>query len=75
MILITVILIVMDVLWAMTMRNVWASKPWNNHTRWVVFDYMRDFVLILSYLNVGVKVSKILSFFSKQIINSFFHGI
>ena len=58
MILITVILIVMDVLWCITMRNVWASQPWNNHTRWAVLDYLRTLTLIFSYVNIAVKVSK-----------------
>ena len=47
----------MDVLWVLTMRSVWASKPYNNHTSWAVFDYMRSITLLFSYINIGVKVS------------------
>ena len=57
MLLITVTLIVMDVLWAITMRNVWNSKPWDNHTRWAVFDYLRTITLIASYVSIIIKVS------------------
>ena len=58
MLLITVVLIVMDILWVITMRNVWNSKPWDNHTRWAVFDYLRTVTLLASYINIIVKVSK-----------------
>jgi len=46
----------MDIFWCITMRSVWASKPWNNHTTWAVFDYLRTVTLILSYVNIGIKV-------------------
>ena len=63
MLLITVVLIVMDILWVITMRNVWNSKPWDNHTRWAVFDYLRTITLLASYINIIIKVSKhIISF-------------
>ena len=53
----TGVLIVMDILWCLTMRNVWASKPFKNGTSWAIFDYLKSFTLICSYVNIGVKVS------------------
>ena len=58
MMLITVTLIVMDILWVITMRNVWNSKPWDNHTRWAVFDYLRTVTLLASYISIIIKVSE-----------------
>ena len=45
----------MDIIWCMTMRSVWSSKPLNNKTNWPVFDYLRTITLIISYINVVVK--------------------
>ena len=53
----TGVLIVMDILWCLTMRNVWASKPFKNSTSWAIFDYLKTFTLICSYINIGIKVS------------------
>ena len=52
---ITILLIIMDFIWCFTMRSVWANKPINNKTNWPVFDYLRTFTLILSFVNIGVK--------------------
>ena len=54
--LINFVLIILDVLWCLTMRNVWASKTWNNHTTFAVFDYLRQITLFFSYVNVIIKV-------------------
>ena len=52
---VTVALIVMDIFWVMTMRQVWSKKPSNNKTTWAMFDYLRTFTLILSWINIFVK--------------------
>ena len=52
---ITILLIVMDILWVMTMRQVWASKPSNNKTTWTVFNHLRTFTLVFSYINILIK--------------------
>ena len=48
-------LIAMDIFWAVTMTSVWESKPFKNSTGWGVFDALRTFTLIMSYINIGVK--------------------
>ena len=45
----------MDVLWCMTMRNVWASKPFKNASSVGWFDYLRTITLYTSWVNVGIK--------------------
>ena len=52
---ITGTLIAIDIFWIIVMRSTWASKPFNNHTGWAVFDFLRTFTLIASAVNVGVK--------------------
>ena len=53
---VTVSLIIMDVLWCMTMRNVWASNPFKNASSVGWFDYLRTITLYTSWVNVGIKV-------------------
>ena len=52
---VTVALIIMDVLWCMTMRNIWASKPFKNASSVGWFDYLRTITLFTSWINVAVK--------------------
>ena len=54
--LVTGVILVMDVIWVLAMRSVWGSKPFNNHTTYAVFDYLRTFVLLVSYINIIVKI-------------------
>ena len=61
----------MDIFWCITMRSVWASKPWNNHTTWAVFDYLRTITLILSYVNIGIKIVIILALMQIKNPNEF----
>lgn len=52
---ITALTIIMDILWCLTMSNVWAGKPSKNASAWAGFDHIRSFTLFLSYLNVMLK--------------------
>ncbi len=52
---VTVALIIMDIFWCLTMRQVWSKKPSNNKTTWTMFNYLRSFTLILSWVNIFVK--------------------
>ena len=54
--LITIVLIVMDVLWALTMRNVWANTSASKvKSQWAIFDHLRSITLIFSYINIVIK--------------------
>ena len=53
----------MDIFWIITMQSVWGSKPFNNHTSWAVFDFLRGFTMIASIVNVVVKVFIIIGLF------------
>ena len=61
-----VVLIVMDVLWVLTMRQVWANKLSNNHTNIAMFDYVRPFTLFFSVLNIVLKVALIIMLFKQS---------
>ena len=50
--------IVLDILWILTMRSIWAGKPSKNATSWKAFDFIRSFTLFLSFVNIILKVSK-----------------
>lgn len=52
---ISALTIVIDILWCLTMQNVWAGKPPRNQAAWAGFDSIRSFTLFLSYLNVVLK--------------------
>ena len=47
--------VVMDVLWILTMRSVWAGKPLKNATAWKAFDNVRSVTLFLSLINIVLK--------------------
>ena len=47
--------IVMDILWIVTMRNVWASKPLKNASSWGAFDNIRGLTILLSVVNIALK--------------------
>ena len=68
-IMVTIALIIMDVLWCMTMRNVWASKPFKNSSSVGWFDYLRTLTLFTSWVNVAVKVIIVfwLGFITRQV--------
>ena len=54
--LITIVLIVMDVLWALTMRNVWANTSASKvKSQWAIFDHLRSITLFFSYINIVIK--------------------
>ena len=53
--LVVAVLIGMDIFWTVTMTSVWESKPFKNTTGWGIFDTLRTFTLIMSYINIGVK--------------------
>jgi len=48
-------LIIMDILWCLTMRSVWANKPLKNEAAWKAFDNIRSFTLFLSSVNIVLK--------------------
>lgn len=66
---VTVSLVIMDVLWCLTMRNVWATKPFKNASKVGWFDYLRTVTLLTSWVNVGIKVVIIfwLVFITRQV--------
>ena len=47
--------IVLDLLWIITMRSVWAAKPAKNQNSWKAFSRIRGFTVFLSLVNVGLK--------------------
>ena len=47
--------IVLDLLWIITMRSVWASKPQKNAGAWNAFSRIRGLTVFLSLVNVGLK--------------------
>ena len=51
-----VMTIVMDILWILTMRSVWSTKPIKNANSWAAFDNIRGLTLFLSFVNVVLKV-------------------
>ena len=55
-----VMTIVMDILWILTMRSVWSTKPTKNATSWAAFDNVRGLTIFLSFVNVIIKVVAIL---------------
>ena len=55
--------IVMDILWILTMRSVWSSKPIKNANSWAAFDNIRSLTLFLSFVNVVLKVLAVLFLF------------
>ena len=48
-------LIIFDVLWCITMSNVWAGKPSAHEKVWHQFDNIRSFTMILSVLNIFLR--------------------
>ena len=51
----TALTIVLDLLWIITMRSVWASKPQKNASGWKAFSRIRGLTIFLSLVNVGLK--------------------
>lgn len=41
------------------MSNVWAGKPLHNEKTWRAFDNIRTFTLLLSVLNILLRVSSL----------------
>ena len=52
---ISVLTIVMDILWCLTMARVWDGKPPKNAASWAGFDHARSITLYMSYLNIILK--------------------
>lgn len=48
-------LIVFDILWCITMSNVWAGKPLHHEKTWKAFDNVRTFTMILSCVNILIR--------------------
>ena len=53
--LLTIMTIVMDILWVLVMREVWAGKPLKNANAWKAFDNIRSVTMFLSFVNIGLK--------------------
>ena len=53
--LLNALLIVMDILWIITMKSVWAGKPAKNATAWAAFDNIRSLTLFFSFVNIVLK--------------------
>ena len=51
----SVLTIVMDVLWILVMRDVWAGKPLKNANAWKAFENIRSITLFLSFVNIVLK--------------------
>jgi len=49
-------LIFMDALYCLTMRQVWANKASDNHSRIAFFDYIRPFVIVLTIISIILKL-------------------
>ena len=47
--------IILDILWILTMRSVWAGKPAKNANQWKAFSNIRGIVIFLSFVNVSIK--------------------
>ena len=52
-------LVIFDIVWCVTMSNVWAGKPVHNERTWRAFDNIRTFTLLLSVLNILLRVSSL----------------
>ena len=55
MIALNVMTIILDILWILTMRSVWAGKPAKNANQWKAFSNIRGIVIFLSFVNVVIK--------------------
>ena len=55
MIALNVMTIILDILWILTMRSVWAGKPAKNANQWKAFSNIRGIVIFLSFVNVAIK--------------------
>merc|ERR1712167_444279 len=51
-----VLLVGLDILWYFTMKNVWATNPTKNASSWKAFAGIRTFTLILSAINIILKL-------------------
>lgn len=56
-------LIVFDILWCVTMSNVWAGKPTAHEKVWHQFDNIRTFTMILSVLNIFLRAAAVFFLF------------
>lgn len=59
-------LIIFDILWCITMSNVWSGKPLHHEQTWKAFDNIRTFTMILSVLNIFIRVSEDVILLFKQ---------
>ena len=57
----TVLTIIMDVLWIMVMREVWAGKPLKNANAWKAFENIRSVTLFLSFVNIVLKALAVIA--------------
>ena len=59
-------LILFDIIYCITMGNVWAGKPLHNEKTWKAFDNIRTITLILSWLNIIIRVRFIMTKLSRE---------
>jgi hypothetical protein len=56
-------LIIFDILWCITMSNVWSGKPAAHEKVWHAFDNIRTFTMILSVLNIFLRAAAVFFLF------------
>ena len=54
-------LVIFDIMWCITMSSVWSGKPLHHEKMWRAFDNIRTITLILSVLNIFLRVSNIVT--------------
>ena len=56
----SIMTIIMDILWIFVMRDIWSGKPLKNANAWKAFDNIRSVTLLLSFVNVVLKIVAII---------------
>eukprot|EP00347_Sterkiella_histriomuscorum_P016364 403353472 len=64
--LINIGLIIFDIIWCITMSNVWSGKPLHHEKTWKAFENIRTFTMILSVLNIFIRAAAV--FFLSMIV-------